>query len=414
MTVLSVARRLALLAVISIPSLSASAPATVAADGAAVPVMVDARVVGDNSRSRFVADLSGDIDLNVFTLADPYRIVIDLPEIRFALPKSAGTEGRGLVSAFRYGLISTGKSRIVLDATGPVKVDRSFVIAATGKQPARLVVDVIPTTRAAFLKATAQYRQAQEQAAPSTKGDKAVAVAPAVPGKLTVVVDPGHGGIDLGARSRSGTLEKDVTLAFAKVFGEKLKATGRYNVLFTRTDDSFISLGDRVAFARDHNADLFVSIHANSFRSSVARGATIYTVSDEASDRMAAEMASSENNSDVLAGIDIKGNDSNQVKDILLDLTRRETHNFGVVFARNLVKEMGVDINMFKDPHQTAAFKVLEAPDVPSALVELGFLSNRIDEKHLLSAAWRDKTADAMVRAVGDYFRTRIAEKTTP
>jgi N-acetylmuramoyl-L-alanine amidase len=384
-------------------------PACAALAADAVPVMSDARVIGDNQRVRFIADLSAKVEVGVFTLADPYRIVVDLPEVRFALPQDAGSGGRGMISAFRYGLFAAGRSRIVIDLTTPVAIDKTFVTEATADQPARLVVDAVPTTRDLFLANARAYRQDKGVAA-AERAERTLA-APVLPssGRRVVVLDPGHGGIDSGAHGRGGALEKTVTLAFAKALAATLGDGGRYEVFLTREDDSFVTLGQRVAFARAHNADLFLSIHANSFPGAAVRGATIYTVSDEASDKMAAEMAASENQSDVLAGIDVDGDDSDQVKDILLDLTRRETRNFGVVFARHLVDELGKSTEMFKIPHKQASFKVLEAPDVPSALVELGYLSNSGDERLLQSADWRGDAAQAVAAAVDEFFGQAIA-----
>ena len=415
---LAPARRLLVgLAVLAAAS-AAAAPvratddAVVVASAAAAdaPRITDARIVGDAKRARFIADMTGAVDVVVFTLPDPYRIVIDLPEVRFDLPADVPPEGRGLLSTFRFGLLSPGKSRIVLDLAGPVKVDKSFVIEPTPGQPARLVIDVVPTTRAAFLEAGRAYRESQNLAAAAARDRSLVQGAKPPSGKLIIVLDPGHGGIDNGAKGVAGGVEKEVTLAFSKILGEKLAATGLYDVYYTRTDDSFVGLLDRVLLARDHAADLFISLHANSFRGRSIRGATIYTVADGAADAMAAEIAQSENQSDVLAGLDIPEEDSDDVRDILLDLTKRETRNFGVVFAKNLIKEMKASTRMFKVPHQRAGFKVLEAPDVPSAMIELGFMSNPDDEKLLLSEEWRKKTADAVVRAVGLYFKTKVAQ----
>jgi N-acetylmuramoyl-L-alanine amidase len=377
--------------------------------GARKPIMFDARIVGDDSRVRFIADLSATVDAAVFTLADPYRIVIDMPDVRFALPDLAGTEARGLASAFRYGSISAGKSRIVIDVTGPVAIDKSFVIEPADGQPARLVVDVVPTTRDAFMASATLYREGPEEPA-----DK-----PAVLGldgdRPVIVIDAGHGGIDTGARGEGGTVEKDVVLAFAKVLGAKLLDTDRYRIVYTRRDDTFVTLGERVKIARHHGAKLFVSIHANSFPGSSIRGAIIYTASDQASDRMAEALAESENRSDLLAGIDLSGDDAGEVSDILLDLTRRETRNFGVVFAQNLVRELGKSTRMFKIPHQQASFKVLEAPDVPSALIELGYLTNASDEKQLVSPEWQNEAAAAVVDAIDAYFgKARAAEVAQP
>ncbi len=388
--------------------LTSSAAGLAPAVAAATPVVFDARVVGDDQRVRFVADVSTTIEPTVFTLADPYRIVVDLPEVRFALPEHVGSSGRGLISAFRFGLFSPGQSRIVIDLTAPVKVDKAFVTEPGEGQPARLVVDVVPTTRTAFMSEVSAYRRDRGIAA-DERADRSFAATQGRSGLSVVVLDPGHGGIDSGARGNNGTLEKTVTLAFAEVLAGKLRDTGRYDVLMTRTDDSFISLGDRVAFARANDADLFMSIHANSFLGAAVRGATVYTVSDEASDKMAEEMAASENAADILAGVDIAGDDSDEVRDILLDLTRRETRNFGEAFARNLVAELGKSTRMFKIPHQRASFKVLEAPDAPSAMLELGYLSNSSDEKFLNSPEWQDGVADSVVEAIAEFFATRVA-----
>jgi N-acetylmuramoyl-L-alanine amidase len=374
----------------------------------AAPLMIDARIIGDQKRTRFVADLNTNIDIAVFTLADPYRVVVDMPELRFGLPENASSEDRGLISAYRYGQISRGKSRIVLDLTGPVTIDKSFVVPPTDNQPARLVIDLVPTNRAAFLAASNAYRLSQV-AAESAERERQLAAPSSTSGRPVVVLDPGHGGIDNGTRGATGVLEKEVTLAFANVLRDKLEKTGLYDVFLTRTDDSFVSLADRVTFAQSHHAGLFVSIHANSFPSPAVHGTTIYTVSEKASDKMAEDLAKSENQSDVLAGLDMTNADSDQVKDILADLTRRETRNFGTVFARNLVQELKVSNRMFKVPHQEAGFRVLEAPDIPSALIELGFMTNPDDEKLLLSDDWRQKTADLMVTAIAGYFKAKLA-----
>jgi N-acetylmuramoyl-L-alanine amidase len=382
-----------------------------AVEGPRAPIMFDARIVGDDSRVRFIADLSATVDAAVFTLADPYRIVVDMPDVRFALPALAGTEPRGLASAFRYGSISAGKSRIVIDVTGPVAVDKSFAIEPADGQPARLVIDVIPTTREAFLAATTLYR-----------GDRGGGIEPAEPPSVfgggdrpVIVVDPGHGGIDAGARGEGGAVEKDVVLSFAKVLGARLLATERYRIVYTRADDSFVSLPDRMKIARRHDARLFVSIHANSFSGGAIRGAIVYTASDQASDRMAAALAEAENRSDVLAGIEIDGEDAGEVEDILIDLTQRETRNFGVVFAQHLVRELSKTTRMFKIPFQQASFKVLETPGVPSALVELGYLTNRSDEELLASPEWQATTAGSIVDAIDAYFgKVRAAEAVQP
>ncbi|MBN9009691.1 MAG: N-acetylmuramoyl-L-alanine amidase [Rhizobiales bacterium] len=348
------------------------------------PVMTDVRMVGDAKRTRFVADLSANVEVTIFSLPDPYRVIVDLPEVTFRVPEGTGDNGRGLIKAFRYGQISPGKSRIVIDAGGPVAVDKSFVVPPSGGQPARLVIDVVPTSRKAFLDTAKAWREKEEVAAAAQRDRELVVPEKPPGGKLAIVLDPGHGGIDNGTHGATGIHEKDITLAFSKILGQKLVDTGLYDVFYTRTDDSFVSLSDRVNFARPHHADLFLSIHANSFPVKSVRGTTIYTVSDQPSDKMVADIASMENQSDALAGIDVDKKDLGEVKDILLDLTRRETRNFGVVFAQNLVNELKGSTRMFKVPHQQAAFIVL-------------------------SDDWRQKAAGSVVNAVARFFKTHVA-----
>nr|WP_277614293.1 N-acetylmuramoyl-L-alanine amidase [Kaistia nematophila] len=389
------------------PSAGDDPSAVVPAVAETAPVVArEARVVGDAARTRFVMDLTGPSAVSVFTLDEPYRVVVDLPEMHFDLAADAGKTGKGLISAFRYGLISAGKSRIVLDATGPVAVDKAFVLPAENDQPARLVVDLVKSTRTAFLD-TLRISRDRDRAAAQHELDATPGPAPN-DGKLRIVLDPGHGGIDSGAIAKSGMMEKTIVLAFAQTLREKLEANSRYEVLMTRSDDTFIPLRGRVQYARAKHADLFISIHADSFSGSDIRGATVYTLSERASDQMAASIAESENKSDILAGVEVP-EDTNEVSDILIDLARRETKNFAVVFARNVIKELKPGVRLFKRAHQQAGFMVLKAPDVPSALVELGYLSNPDDEKLLTSSEWRDKTAVAISRAIDEYFRNRVA-----
>lgn len=400
-----------IIAFLALSGAAALAAAGAEAPASRAPLIFDARIVGDEARTRFVADMTGAIDVSVFTLSDPYRVIVDIPEVRFGLGEDAGVEGRGLFTAFRYGQISPGKSRIVLDLAGPVQVDKAFVVPPADNQPARLVIDVVGTSREAFLNVERAYRDTRNLEE-SAKRDRAI-VAPraADSGKFNVVLDPGHGGIDTGAKGRDGAVEKVITLEFAEILKQRLEATGRYNVSLTRTDDRFVALGDRVAIARSHGADLFVSIHANSFRGRSIRGTIVYTISEGASDALASEIAASENQADALSGLDIAAENSDEVLGILFDLTQRETRNFEMVFAQNLVKELRQTTGMFKVPHQKAGFKVLTAHDFPSAMIELGFVSNPEDEKLLLSDEWRQKMAVSVTRAVDAYFEKQIAQR---
>src|SRR6185312_8545100 len=380
-----------------------SAPAVPAANAAATVTAV--RVGGDDKQTRFVMDLDRKIDLAAFTLADPYRVVVDLPQIAFNLPDKAGEHGRGLVKAFRYGLIMLGGSRIVIDTKGPVRIDRAFVMAAAEGQPARLVLDLAATDRDSFLRNIAlENRPARTQRQP------AVAVKPDGDPRPVIVLDPGHGGIDTGTHGLDGELEKDVVLTFATEVRDKLAQSGKYRVLMTRTDDTFVPLNERVRFARSHNASLFISIHADSLpkKEGQAEGATVYTLSEHASDAEAARLADDENKADVIAGVDLTA-EPDYVANILVDLAQRETKTFSLQFAHSTVKEFKTVARLHKRPLKSAGFVVLKAPDVPSVLIELGYMSNRSDLNHLVNADWRGKTAGALMQAVDDFFAPRLA-----
>lgn len=367
---------------------------------------LESRIAGDEKRTRFVVDVDAEVAFGVFTLADPYRVVIDLPEAVFRLSPDEGREGRGLVAAYRFGLIGPGKSRIVLDTTGPVKVDKAFVVAAVDDQPARLVVDIVATSREDFLATLAlkPARPAAVRTAPSTGIHEAVRPGAGPQAReIVVVIDPGHGGIDSGARSRSGTLEKDVVLAFARKLRGALETSGRFRVEMTRSDDSFVPLAERVNFARGRQASLFISVHADSVAAGAVSGATVYTLSERASDAVAAALAEQENRSDAIAGVDLSG-ETDAVADILIDLVQRETKNYAVFFARTLVEKLKSNTGVVKNPHRSAGFKVLRAHDVPSVLLELGYLTNSDDEKHLTDREWQEKTARSVAEAVSTYF----------
>ncbi|TYC58559.1 N-acetylmuramoyl-L-alanine amidase [Rhodobacterales bacterium] len=391
---------------------SAVSPVPAAAAEAKKPVVLDARVAGDETRTRFVLDMDRQVTPAISALANPYRLIMDLPEVEFSIPADAGTTGRGLVGDWRFGMFAVGKSRIVMDLTGPVSVDKTFFLPAVDDQPARLVVDLVSSTRQEFndFAERSRHKRAEPGGQVAAKSDKLGAQKGH--GKPIVVIDPGHGGIDNGATGVDGTPEKVIVLEFAKLFKEKLGETGLYDVRMTREDDTFVSLGRRVEIGHELAADLFISIHADSVRRGrkYARGSTVYTLSDRASDQLAEDLAVSENLSDVIAGVELD-EEPTEVTDILLDLARRETRSFSVYFARTLVSELRSAVRLINNPHRHAGFKVLKAHDVPSVLVELGYLSNEHDEKLLVSDEWRDRMSNAMTEAVNGFFRPRLARQ---
>jgi N-acetylmuramoyl-L-alanine amidase len=375
-----------------------------------------ARLAGDDQRTRLILDLSSSISFRAFILADPYRVVVDLPQLAFDMPQEAGHQARGLVSAYRFGLIAAGKSRIVLDLTGPAAIDKAFVLEAADNQPARLVIDLVRTERSAVLEALAAQqrgsRDAQHTEAALSRPAPSEGVRPGAP---MVVIDPGHGGIDSGAVASMGQTEKSIVLEFAKVLAAKIGATGRYRTALTRSDDSFVSLSGRIGFARAQGAALFISIHADTLPDPFGvRGATIYTLSDTASDAESARYAEKENRADLIAGVDLSS-EPDDVADILIDLTRRETRGFSNQFARLLTDEFRSAATLNKNPRRSAGFRVLKASDVPSVLLELGYLSNRRDARLLMSQDWRERTTDAVLTAVDAFFaaKTRDARATS-
>jgi N-acetylmuramoyl-L-alanine amidase len=370
------------------------------------PVASDVRLGGDDTQTRLIIDLSQKIEIRAFTLANPYRVVLDMPQVTFQFPPKAGEVGRGLIKAYRFGLVMQGGSRMVIDLARPAQVDMAFVLGAANDQPARLVLHLTATDREAFMRNVALESRAPEGSKPQTPPETKVNG----DSRPLVVIDPGHGGIDNGTRAASGEMEKTIVLEFSSLLRDKIEKTGKYRVLMTRTDDTFVALGDRVQFARARQAALFISIHADALRrrEGDAQGATVYTLSERASDARAARLAEAENQADVIAGLDLSAEEKD-VAGILIDLARRETKTFSVQFAHTVVETLKNATRLHQHPLKSARFVVLKAPDVPSVLVELGYVSNRADLKSLISTEWRDRTAESIVRAIEAFFSTRLA-----
>jgi N-acetylmuramoyl-L-alanine amidase len=416
-----------------VPSAAQTAPpGAAAASPAAVtnfPIASDARLAGDARQTRFVLDLDKPIQFRAFTLADPYRVVLDLPQVSFQLAPGSGIAGRGLIKAFRYGLVMPGGSRIVFDLTGPAKIAKSYVLDAANGQPPRLVLEFEGVDRTTFvqllsresrpelrpaIEANAAVARAETAAVarPAMVAQPAMAVQPAPSPPDTrpvIVIDPGHGGIDNGTQAGGDVMEKNLVLGFGLALRDRIEKSGKYRVVMTRTDDTFIPLGDRVKIARSESAALFVSIHADALKRGEgdAQGATIYTLSDKASDAEAERLADAENKSDAIGGVNLT-DEPTEVADILIDLVQRETKTFSNRFARVLMGEMKNTVRMHKHPLKSAGFRVLKAPDVPSVLVELGYVSNKGDLEHLVSENWRNRTVGSMAQAIDAFFAKRL------
>lgn len=379
----------------------AALPSTALAEPAGQPQTArDYRMVGDATRMRIMLKFDREPELKWFLLRNPHRLVIDLDETRF-LVDPAALEPRGLITGVRYGHIGEGQSRVILEARGPFAVERIDVTPEENGAGFRLVGDIVASSHAEF---EAALRE-QIEVTGSTAIDKASRLAVHTQqddNRFVIALDPGHGGIDDGAKGVADTIEKELTLSFSKELKEILEESGRYRVILTRDEDVFVRLDERVRIAREHGAKLFLSIHADSIRYKGLRGATVYTVSDRASDAEAAAYAARENLSDSLAGMETQA-DANPVVDILADLMRRETHGFSVRFARSLLGALEDTTGLIKNPHRYAGFRVLRAPDVPSVLLELGYLSNKEDEAQFHDAKWRRKAAGDIMSAIDQF-----------
>ena len=378
---------------------------------AATPQVTGVRVGVYPAKTRIVLDVDSSVTFKSFVLQQPYRVVLDMSEVTWS-PKLRNPPKGGLVTGMRFGLFRPGSSRVVLDSTGPVRVAKAFIIPPSGKYRSyRLVVDIAKTSRQAFLMSYKRPDRKPEIKATSRPASVPVPFKrpPARPDeKKLIVIDPGHGGVDPGAMSRSGVWEKHIVLAFARELRQSLLATGKFRVRLTRDRDVFIRLRDRIAIARRAGADLFISVHADSIGNSRVRGTSVYTLSERASDKESGALARKENKSDLIAGVDLD-DQSNDVVNILIDLAQRETMNESAVFARKLVDELGKTRKLLRNTHRFAGFAVLKAPDIPSVLVELGYLSNRSDEKMLRNPRQRKRMAAAMSTAVKRYFERQQA-----
>ena len=394
---------------------AADGQASVPAAVSNFPIASDARLAGDAKQTRFVLDLDKPIQHRAFVLADPYRVVIDIPQVSFQLPAGVGTAGRGLIKAFRYGLVMPGGSRIVFDLTGPAKIANSYVLEAANGQPPRLVLELTEVDRTAFMQEL--VGESRPELRPAF-GDAKPAVPSAAPQKPAgppdnrpvIVIDPGHGGPDNGTQAGgSEFMEKNLVLTFGLALRDRIEKSGKYRVVMTRDDDTFVPLDERVRIARSQSAALLVSIHADALKRGEgdAQGATIYTLSEKASDVEAERLAEAENRSDSIAGV--TKSEEPVVTDILIDLAQRETRTFSNRFARALMTEMKTSVRMHKHPLKSAGFRVLKAPDVPSVLVELGYVSNKGDREHLVSESWRNRTVGAMSQAIDAFLAKRLA-----
>lgn len=405
---------------VAVPGFLAAVPVFLVAVPAAFaqPTVSAVRIGAHPDKTRFVMEMSERPRYRVFTLPDPFRVVIDLPEFQWVPGQGApgqGAPGRvepgqvgpglrgGLISAMRFGLFAPGTSRVVLDVSGPVRVKSVFLIAPAAGYPYRFVVDVVPVSREDFFAAARGRAIVSDPPLAATQSALAAPPKPKTDQRPTIVIDPGHGGIDPGARSITGVDEKKIALIYARELERQLEASGRYRVHLTREKDIFIRLRNRVAIAERMGGDLLISLHANNHESPKIRGVSIYSLSEKASDAQAAALAAKENKADIIAGIDLS-DQTEVVSKILIDLAQRETMNLSKQFANTLVGEVGKVTKLLGNTHRSAGFVVLKSATVPSVLIEIGYLSNRAEERLLRSKKHRIRVTRAIIEAIEAYF----------
>jgi len=370
------------------------------------PDVIDARVTATAQRARLIIDLTGPTEFAIVSLDGPNRIAIDVKAFELKILAPPDVAGEGIVSRYSVEMAEKGRARTTLTLAEPAQVQQAYILDAVADQPARLVVDIIEATPIEFAARVAAYLAASianQGRAPVTAPTDPGTHVPVTATRPLVVLDPGHGGIDNGATAPNGLHEKAITLTFAQQLQKVLIDSGRFDVALTREDDTYLSLNDRVDLARQNKADIFISLHADSFQEPEIRGASVYTRDENATDVLDKVLADGENRYDIVAGFAIP-QATPAVMDILVDLMRREMRKSSFLAAEAIVHQLEPSVALRRFPVRQADFFVLQAPDVPSVLVELGFLSNAADIANLQKSEWRDRVVNALARGIADYF----------
>lgn len=335
---------------------------------------------GDGVRLKLA--LSQGVPFKITTLADPMRVAIDFREVAFD-PSIVGLDKSSVVTGIQAGVIRAGWSRLVLEIAKPLGVSKAWMNTDSPAGSAELTIELDAVSTEVF----AQSAVVPPQAGPVLASPKS---------RLMIALDPGHGGVDPGAQ-RNGQDEADLMLLFARELRETLLRSGRYDVVMTRTQDVFVSLPKRVSIARAAGADLFLSLHADALAEGYATGLTVYTLSEDTTDEASQALAERQNRADIVGGIDLQGDDD-QIAKVLMDLARQDTAPQANKMADFLVETMREQLGqLHKRPRLEAGFSVLKAPDIPSVLLELGFMSSKTDLAALNDAEWREKAANGVL-----------------
>ena len=385
------------------------------------------------SGARIVFDLSAPVDYRAFLLAQPARLVVDLTAQNWHVAKNS-FQRNSIITGYRTGNVDNGLIRVVFDLKHPAIIQKTGLLPKTATAKDRLVIDLERVSAQLFQarlsdvfgdpdirqeKSAAQHKNPALSGYAEMRNESVAAIGlpTAIPTRkpdlrtsprqkiYTIVVDAGHGGQDPGAIASNGIREKDITLNAAQALRRALEETGRYRVVMTRQKDYYIRLRERVAIARKNNADLFISLHADKIDRKNVRGASIYTLSEKASDDETERLAETENNAGIVAGVDLS-EESEDVANILLDLAMREKVNESSLLAQYIQSGMRKEnIKLLPNSHRSAGFAVLKAPDVPAVLIEIGFLSNAEEARLISSKAFQSRISDAIVGGVDGFFR---------
>jgi N-acetylmuramoyl-L-alanine amidase len=432
---------------------------------AAAKTVRDIKLLPHDDGVRVVIDLGSKVPFQHRTFDHPPRLVVELPDVSWQIPERRGRRAYRMVKGFQFGRLKNGVSNLIIDVDRPFEIETVFELPPSETSGYRIVTDLAPlppnvamrgqrvrskayeapparaeaprhdAKKPPWRRAGQAAERRNEQARPSVsterrraavvqrerppwqrdrstsngRRDDRTAPVPtprpsALPSKRMVVIDPGHGGIDPGASGKRGTYEKNVVLATALELRRQLVNSGRYDVILTRDDDSFVRLRDRLQIARASAGHLFLSLHADSLANNKdVRGAAVYTLSDQASSEEAERLASTENRADILGGIDLSHHEP-LVTQILIDLAQRDANGKSLKIADFLVEELGGVTKLLRKQRQQAGFVVLKSPDMPSALIELGYLSNVEDERRLTNRDHLTDLSKAIVKAIDRYF----------
>ncbi len=395
----------------SYPGFSQETAAPADAEAASAPALLDSRVTATEERARLVLDLTTPTEFAVSLIADPMQVVVEL-RAQTGDGGTTQTTGEGLVTGYTVSAPASDRVRVSLTLDAPAQVQQSYILDAFEDQPARLVIDLIPDTLENFAgQAQGEIAQSDQTAQPdeatldgqqTAPGETATANTDVRP---LVVIDPGHGGVDGGAQAANGLEEKHIVLAFALKLQNLLVETGRFDVALTRDTDVFLTLDQRIQLARQNQADLFVSLHADSFDQPDVRGASVYTRGELATTDLDRILAETESRADLVAGFDPPEDEG--VVDVLVDFLSRETQHQSYLAGQSLIEQLEPSVQLRRFPLRQADFYVLNSPDIPSVLIELGFLSNSDDTENLTTDAWLDRVAAALARGVAVYFDDR-------